>query len=577
MSLSLVSGTYNRLDLLKRMIHSARVSVGSVPYTFIIVDGGSKDGTQDWVRAQEDTVLIEHGELLGAIKAYNDGCRAALSEYVVILNDDIEVTPGTLESAYHYMEQHPEVGQGAFGHIYQRRGAQAKTTPRWQEYQGYLYGQCSIIRRVLGDIVGWWGEGYRTYAGDTRLSMRLWELGWRVERLPLCTVIDYEYEDELRRINNKDQRQINAGTHPDSQLFQQRWQGRMPKRNQWRPASFNSILAKAARGTLSTVRFKVTPPGWPPRYALIRAFGKYGKAHQINQTQYGRKHGMDKLQDYAVDWIRKGQPDLVLLQSHTPKNAIWPTTVKRMRGVCPQATIVNWNGDCHFPLSSFDINIAKAVDLHLHVSPTLFEEYMSKGVYNIGYWPIGVEVEFFEAIRPAKITGPDVIFMGALYGLGVFPEAENRKRAVQTLMDSPLKTRLYGPGWDKLGYKTEMTWDQFASNAQLYANAAMALSISQASHLWGYTSDRLYNICASQCPALVQVFAGMEEHGFIDGKTCISWSTMEEMMERARYYLDTRRHGAEREAIALAGRELIKTRHTWDSRALSLFEMIGGL
>jgi len=143
-------------------------------------------------------------------------------------------------------------------------------------------------------------------------------------------------------------------------------------------------------------------------------------------------------------------------------------------------------------------------------------------------------------------------------------------------MDSSVKMTLYGPGWDKLGYKTEMTHDQFARNAQLYAEAAMGLSISQASHLWGYTSDRLYNICASQCPALVQRFAGMEEHGFIDGETCISWSTMEEMMERTRYYLH-KKHWAERERIALAGRELIKTRHTWDSRVLSLFEMTGGL
>jgi len=304
------------------MIRSARKSVGNVPYTFIIVDGGSGDGTQDWLRTQLDVILIEHGELLGAIKAYNDGCKAAASDYVVILNDDIEVTPGTLAGAYYFMEQHPKVGQGAFGHIYQRRGAEAKTTPRWQEYQGYLYGQCSIIRRILGDTVGWWGEGYRTYAGDTHLSMRLWELGWRVERLPLCTVIDYEYEDELRRINNKDQRHINEGKHPDSQLFQQRWQGRLPHKSHWKAASINSVLAKAARGALSTVRFKVTPPGWPARFALIRAFEKYGKAHQVNQTRYGRTHGMEKLQEYAVDWVRKGQPDLVLLQSHTRRNAI---------------------------------------------------------------------------------------------------------------------------------------------------------------------------------------------------------------------------------------------------------------
>jgi len=576
MSLSLVSGTYNRLPLLKRMVASARIAVGDVPYTFIIVDGGSTDGTIEWLKAQKDVHLIEHGELKGAIKAYNDGCKAATSRYVVILNDDIEVTPGTLEKSYHFMESNQMVGQGAFGHIYQRRGEYAKTHPRWQEWQGYLYGQCSIIRRILGDLIGWWGEGYRTYAGDTHLSMGLWELGWSVRRIPGCTVIDYEHNDELREINSAGPRGVNGGTHPDTALFQRLWNGRLPPISQWKPASHKSILGKAASEALSTVRFKVTPPSWPARYALTNAFKKYGKSHQINQSEYARKHGVQALQAYAVDWVKKNQPDLVLLQSHTANNAITPSTVPHMRRACPGAYIINWNGDCHFPLSTFDIEIAKAVDLQLHISPTLFGEYMGKGAYNIGYWPIGVEKEFFTSKRGKTITGPDVIFMGALYGLGVFPEAENRKKAVMALRDSGVNLSLYGPGWDKLGYKTNNTWDQFKQNAQLYADSAMALSISQASHLWGYTSDRLYNICASQCPALVQRFNGMDEHGFVDGETCIVWSTIEEMNERARYYLHER-HWAEREKIALAGRELIRARHTWDHRVRMLFEMIGGL
>lgn len=574
MKLSLISGTYNRLDLLKRMVHSARQSVGEVPYEFVIVDGGSTDGTLEWMRSQKDINPIEHGELLGAIKAYNDGCRAAKGDYVVILNDDIEVTRGTLSGAYQYMEAHPEVGQGAFGHIYQQRGEQAKSTPRWQYFQGYLYGQCSIIRRILGDVVGWWGEGYRTYAGDTRLSLRLWELGWDVARLPHCTIIDHEHMDELRKANNT--RPTGSKVHPDTQLFQSRWNKRMPPISQWIPASGNNILAKAARGTLSTMRFKVTPVGWPERTALIKAFGKYGPARQINQSAFSRKHGEVALQTHALDCVVKGKPDLVILQSHTPRNAVHVETVARMKRVCPRTYFVNWNGDCHFPLSDFDIQIAKAVDLQLHISPSLFEEYTSKGAYNIGYWPIGIEPEFFEPKRPAIPTGPEVIFMGALYGLGIFPEAETRRDAVTALMESSLKVELYGPGWDNLGYKSKNTWDQFLANARLYANSAMSLSISQASHMWGYTSDRLYNICASQCPALVQVFAGMEEHGFVDGETCISWRNIEEMLEKARYYLD-KEHWAAREAIALAGRKMVKARHTWDSRVLSLFEMIGGL
>jgi len=573
----LVSGTYNRLQLLQRMIASARKSVGRLRYRFILVDGGSTDGTIDWCKEQDDILLIEQGELLGAIKAYNAGCEAATGEYVVILNDDITVNGNSIVQGYNFMESHPECGQGAFGHVYQRRGDKAKSEVRWQGAYGYLYGQCSIIRRELGELVGWWGTGYRTYAGDTQLSLRLWECGWSVLRVVEASVTDYEFEDELRVVNGKGA----SNVHPDTIAFQQRWKGRLPAVRDWIPAGYNRIWGKAARGTLKTVRFKITPPNWPERTALINVFKKYGEATQINQSDYSRKNGHAALQKYAIDWVHRNKPDLILLQSHVPKNAVLPETARTMKRLCPDAVIVNWNGDCHFPLSDFDISIARSVDLHLHISPTLYPEYLERGVGNVGYWPIGVETEFFEAERATNWTsqgpGPDVIFLGALYGIGVFPEAKTRREAVHRLWtDDEVSLKVYGPGWHQIGINTHPTWDRFLENAEAYANSAMALSISQASHLWGYTSDRLYNICASGCPALVQKFEGMEEHGFVDGETCIAWDGLNNMMDQVRYYLKPE-NVDHRERIAIAGRQLIKDKHTWDHRVPVLFDMIGGL
>ena len=101
----------------------------------------------------------------------------------------------------------------------------------------------------------------------------------------------------------------------------------------------------------------------------------------------------------------------------------------------------------------------------------------------------------------------------------------------------------------------------------------MTLSVSQSSDLWGYTSDRLYNISATGCPALVQRFAGMEQHGYIDGETCIAFAGLDEMEERARFYLE---HEAEREAIGARGKEMTLTRHTWGHRLDGLWSMLEG-
>ena len=44
--LTVVSGTFNRLPLLQRMVASARASLpAGIPLNFVLVDGGSTDGT----------------------------------------------------------------------------------------------------------------------------------------------------------------------------------------------------------------------------------------------------------------------------------------------------------------------------------------------------------------------------------------------------------------------------------------------------------------------------------------------------------------------------------------------------
>src|SRR5687767_6498686 len=53
--ISIVTGTYNRLDSLQRMIKSVRSQMPRhIAYELVIVDGGSTDGTLAWCEAQAD-------------------------------------------------------------------------------------------------------------------------------------------------------------------------------------------------------------------------------------------------------------------------------------------------------------------------------------------------------------------------------------------------------------------------------------------------------------------------------------------------------------------------------------------
>ncbi|KKL48222.1 hypothetical protein LCGC14_2327690, partial [marine sediment metagenome] len=112
--ISIVFGTYNRFKMLKACVESVRKSVGELDYEIIIVDGGSDDGTREWLIEHKDIIPVLDNRLEGAIRAFNKGFNIAQGKYVVNLNDDLLVEDDAIEVAYKYMEEHPGCGQGAF-------------------------------------------------------------------------------------------------------------------------------------------------------------------------------------------------------------------------------------------------------------------------------------------------------------------------------------------------------------------------------------------------------------------------------------------------------------------------------
>ena len=219
----IVFGTYNRLELLKRAITSARASVGALDYRMFIVDGGSTDGTKDWLRYQVDVALIEQtGPLTGAVRAFNLGFAAAVEgnfDFVVHLNDDAEiVTPGAIERAIELLLADDKIGEVAFE--FDLRGSWG-----FEHVNGMLYANFGVIRREAGMAVAraqgdpsgrdWWNPIYKTYGADTEFGVWLWKLGWRVQHGVGLRVHDVNAKDALRAGNE--------GKNADSPLFWSRW------------------------------------------------------------------------------------------------------------------------------------------------------------------------------------------------------------------------------------------------------------------------------------------------------------------------------------------------------------------
>ena len=75
----------------------------------IIADNGSTDDSLDFVRAQYPGLrIIELDKNYGFAGGYNRALQQVKADYYVLLNDDVEVTPGWIEPVVAQMQQHPD-------------------------------------------------------------------------------------------------------------------------------------------------------------------------------------------------------------------------------------------------------------------------------------------------------------------------------------------------------------------------------------------------------------------------------------------------------------------------------------
>lgn len=573
---SVVSGTFNRLKHLKKMVSSVRKSIAGITYEIILVDGGSTDGTIKWCKDQQDIRLIEQGKLVGAVKAFNAGCVAAQGQYVAILNDDIEVVAKTLRNAYEYLENHPDAMQVAFMNKPTKQAAEPRS-PYSHSY-GYLYGQCCMTRRWIGDHVNWWGHtGLHTYGGDSRLGMRIWECGYRVVPLDSCSVTDHVVEDKMRKDRRKLLRPNPRGPHKDTEAYRSIWDHRLPHTSRWIEAPSYRLLQKAEAGRLRTLRFRHLRAG-TMRMAQLRAFREFGPSEHINQAKLVADHGIKEFQSIARKRIREFKPDLVMFQAHGAGN-IMPETIRELRGEFPQMYFVNFDGDMHNPLRKFHFDIAKSVHLQLLISSDLYQQYINHGAYNVSWWSTATEDAFISAGNsrpvPAKMNGPDVVSLMNRTPPEVFPNAHRRIESVVRLSKSKVGFKLYGTGWTRDGLTMSgITYNDDKASAELYRTARMALCISQSRDLYGYSSNRLFFAGAVGCTPLLDEFRGMQQMGFVDGKTVISFRTMDEMIRKAEYYAS---HPNECESIGKRCRELVLERHTYKPRIMALLAYLDGI
>lgn len=167
--LVILVATYNRLHLLKRTLDS--IAAGTrCSHEIIVIDGGSTDGTIEYLKSHPGITLVFQGKLLGTSRCYNQVWKQVESKYTVWLSDDTEIVDGTLDLAVSILETNPEIGM--VGLKMKDTQGPAKTRPYLGGLSQYGILTCNhgVLSMHLLRSVGYFNEDYRSYSIDPDLT-----------------------------------------------------------------------------------------------------------------------------------------------------------------------------------------------------------------------------------------------------------------------------------------------------------------------------------------------------------------------------------------------------------------------
>lgn len=109
--LAVIILNWNGLKLLQELIPKVAATTISADTDLIVADNGSTDGSVSWLKENHPEVkLLAFTGNYGFAGGYNRALEQTRYPYTVLLNSDVETTPGWADTLLEYMENHPDVG-----------------------------------------------------------------------------------------------------------------------------------------------------------------------------------------------------------------------------------------------------------------------------------------------------------------------------------------------------------------------------------------------------------------------------------------------------------------------------------
>jgi GT2 family glycosyltransferase len=205
---------FNRAELTLRCLRSL-LEIASPSFEVICVDNQSSDQTSELLNRLEGVRIIRMPQNVGFLRGCAAAAAAARGRYLLFLNNDTEVLPGSLEAAVQTLDQSPTIGAVGGRLVWPDGRLQEAGAIVWADGSCQAYGRgespwapeyaftrdvdyCSAAllmtpRSLFADMGGFDDRFAPAYYEDVDYCVRLWQRGLRVVYEPRLGAIHVEF------------------------------------------------------------------------------------------------------------------------------------------------------------------------------------------------------------------------------------------------------------------------------------------------------------------------------------------------------------------------------------------------
>ena len=189
--LSVLTGTRNRPEILSDMVRSV---LEHTKHPFELLIGDASDGSP-FECGDPRVRVLQESTPLGPVRGFNKLFRQAQGDLVCWLNDDLEVLPCWSDAVVGVFESYPEVDLVCLPLM-----EPEDPDPFILLYKQIPYAQMGVIRRDVGDSLGWFDERYQNYGPDIDFTMRFIDSDRRMAPVYGRVLRHHKIEDGNREV-----------------------------------------------------------------------------------------------------------------------------------------------------------------------------------------------------------------------------------------------------------------------------------------------------------------------------------------------------------------------------------------